>query len=368
MTASTAQLINALNVAGSVAVAGGKVGVAVSGSGVYVRNAVDVETVAKIEGDLGTLPAGQYAISGDAITVDAETISRINVIAAAASVAFGFGATGVSVAIGASVSQNEIDGKTEALISAVDDGGVRASAGNVTVQAKDEARIYALTAAAALSAGFGKVGVAVSAAGALAFNKIGAQVTAQIDGSRVSTAVGDVIVDAQTVGEVGALIASAAVSIAAGAVGIGAGIGASYADNMIGHGYGNAATTYTSDQTLASGVLSKGNTVRVMDGIHAGRAFKYISDDALGPNQDTNRDLEITSADTVLLNEVDYGNPQQWEEIDVARTPVQVTAAITNSAASAISKPPPTAIPLTAQMTGFFRSGSSTKPPKPPSP
>jgi hypothetical protein len=38
------------------------------------------------------------------------------------------------------------------------------------------------------------------------------------------------------------------------------------------------------------------------------------------------------------------------------------------SAAMAISNPPPTAMPLTAAMTGVARSGSSGKPPKPPTP
>ena len=44
------------------------------------------------------------------------------------------------------------------------------------------------------------------------------------------------------------------------------------------------------------------------------------------------------------------------------------SAATIRSAAIAISKPPPTAMPLTAAMTGVERSGSSRKPPNPPTP
>ena len=45
-----------------------------------------------------------------------------------------------------------------------------------------------------------------------------------------------------------------------------------------------------------------------------------------------------------------------------------VSAAIIRSAAKANSKPPPTASPLTAAMTGLSRSHNSVSPAKPPSP
>ena len=44
------------------------------------------------------------------------------------------------------------------------------------------------------------------------------------------------------------------------------------------------------------------------------------------------------------------------------------SAARMRSQERAISKPPPTAMPLTAAMTGLLRSGSSCRPPKPPTP
>ncbi len=44
------------------------------------------------------------------------------------------------------------------------------------------------------------------------------------------------------------------------------------------------------------------------------------------------------------------------------------STATTRSALMASSKPPPTAMPLTAAMIGLLRSGSSGKPPKPPAP
>ncbi|NRB01232.1 MAG: hypothetical protein HRU32_15725, partial [Rhodobacteraceae bacterium] len=335
--AESAQLINALNVAGSVAVSGGKIGVSVAGSGVFVRNVIDVATIAKIEGDVGTLADGEYAISGDAVTVDAGTISKINAIAAAASVAFGFGKAAVSIAIGISAAQNEIGGATEASIVNLNDGGVLARSGNVDVLASDDARIASITAAAALSAAFGKVAVAVSAAGALAFNTIGSRVNATIDGSRVHTDVGDITVDAQTVGDVSALIASAAIAISGGAVGVGVGIGASFAHNLIGHKFGDDATTYRSSKTptVNYGDIVTGTTVRVDSGINSGRAFKYIDDVAYGPNQDTDFDDDIDTNDAIALAEIDFNDAERWEEIDVDRDPVVVSATINNASIDA---------------------------------
>ena len=50
------------------------------------------------------------------------------------------------------------------------------------------------------------------------------------------------------------------------------------------------------------------------------------------------------------------------------RAKVACSAAMRMSQDSAISKPPPKASPLMAQMTGLLSPGSSCKPPKPPTP
>ncbi len=44
------------------------------------------------------------------------------------------------------------------------------------------------------------------------------------------------------------------------------------------------------------------------------------------------------------------------------------SAAMIKSADKASSKPPPTAMPLTAAITGLLRSGSICRPPNPPTP
>ena len=127
--------------AGAVAIAGGAVGVAVSGSGVYAENKIGAATEAYIDGD-GT------GITADNITVSAKNSSAINAIAGAASVAAAFGATGLAVSIAISLAQNDISGVVEAHISNADNL-VEATDGDISVRAEDNARISVISAAAA---------------------------------------------------------------------------------------------------------------------------------------------------------------------------------------------------------------------------
>ncbi|MEJ8562145.1 hypothetical protein QTO30_13540 [Yoonia sp. GPGPB17] len=324
------QKINALNVAGSVAIAGGKIGVAISGSGVYVRNVIDTETSAKIIGDVGL--ASPAAVDGENVTVKAQNKSDINVIAATVSVSAAFGKAAVAVSMGATVAENQIYGLTTAQIVDSNDGGVQARTGDVLVEANDMARINAVAAAGALAIAGGAAGIGVALAGALAFNRIGAGVSATVENSLVTATAGDVSILASADGRIDALNGAVSAAIAAGGTGVGVAIGAAFVSNQIGYGYGALVADYNSSQTVNAGDITNGTTVRINSGINEGRTFQYIGDARLEPNVDTNGDWEITApGDNIPLIAVDYNNPEQWVEVNLAKDAVLVTAGAMNS-------------------------------------
>jgi hypothetical protein len=336
--AKSEQNINALNVAGAVAIAAGKTGVAISGSGVYVRNVIDVETSAKIIGDVED--DATAAVEGANVTIKAENMSQINAIAATVSISAALGlSTGVAIAVGVTVAQNEIYGLTTAQVLNSDDGGVSSTVGDITVEASDSARINSAAAAASVAFGAGKTGISLGLAGALAFNRIGSGVLATIKNSLINSA-NDVNILATASGRIDAINAAVAASIAAGKTGVGIAVGAAFVSNQIGYGYGSLldseATFRTSD---TSGTLFdvnevvKGNTVRVTDGIHAGRTFSYISDDDVAANVDTTGNNEL---DKVDLAAIDYNNPNQWVEINLVKNTVQIQAGAIDSYITAL--------------------------------
>jgi hypothetical protein len=331
------QKINALNVAGSVAIAGGKVGVAISGSGVYVRNVIDTETSAKIRGDVED--AGAVDVLAKNVTVKAQNKSDINVIAATVSVSAAFGKTALSVAMGATVAENQIFGLTTAQIIDVNDGGVQATTGNVLVEANDMARINAVAAAGALALAGGASGIGVALAGALAFNRIGAGVSATIEKSLV-IAGNNVSILATADGRINALNGAVSAAIGVGGTGVGVAIGAAYISNQIGYGKGTLdAELNTTDNSgpLTTGAIASdttaraGTTVRVDSGINAGRMFQYIGSDDYVSNMDTNVDKKFTASDQIYLSAIDYNNPEQWVEVNLDKTGALITAGIRSS-------------------------------------
>ncbi|MBC8506768.1 MAG: hypothetical protein H8D34_18030, partial [Chloroflexi bacterium] len=98
--------------------------------------------------------------------------------------------------------------------------------------------INAVSAAASIGMGIsGKSGIAVSGAGAIAFNAIRTETNAHIDNSQDTViAAGDVVLDAQSTAEISALVASASLAVGAGSqTGVGVSIGISIARNLIGY-------------------------------------------------------------------------------------------------------------------------------------
>ena len=118
--------------------------------------------------------------------------SRIEAIAAAVSLSLALGGVGVSVALAGAVAENAIDTTIKASVtevSAASTGSLVATAGNVLIDAKDEASIRVISAAAAIAlAGGISAGIAVSGAGALAFNRITNKVSSEVIGATISAA------------------------------------------------------------------------------------------------------------------------------------------------------------------------------------
>ncbi len=180
-TADSSQEVNALVIAGSVAVGAGSVGVGVSGAGVSTENRIKTDVEASITGDSNDVAAG---ITVGAVDIDAIDDSSILANAGAASIAAGFGFVGVSVSIGVAIATNQVDNTVRAFISGADDG-ISAFSGDIDVHAEDTSSLEVNAVAASIAVAGGFVGVALAGAGSVAENLVGNTVEAYIDGGSV---------------------------------------------------------------------------------------------------------------------------------------------------------------------------------------
>ncbi|MGC9326117.1 MAG: hypothetical protein ACP5I1_00645, partial [Candidatus Hinthialibacter sp.] len=114
--AESRETINALVLAGSIALAGGTAGVGVTGAGVMTENRVTAHVKSYIDGT----GAGSTTIEAESVSLNASDASTINAIAGSASVAGSVGAVGVSVSIGLSVALNQIGSEVESYILQAD--------------------------------------------------------------------------------------------------------------------------------------------------------------------------------------------------------------------------------------------------------
>lgn len=323
LTASSNQLIDAVVLAGSAAIAaGGSTGVAVSGSGVYAENQIGVDVETSIDGDGAT---GIRAASVSLLTIDGSSIVSI---AGAASVAASFGGSaGVAVSIGVALARNAISNAIDAVIRNADQG-VTTTVGNVQLVARQKARIDGIAAAAALAAGFGgSAGVAVAGAGAEAKNVILGGSNAYVDGSVVQSA-GDVRLEAENESRIDAINASASVAAGAGgSAGVGVSIGLAIARNFVGYKPDFAATyDLTTDDDPAN--VTKGQRVKILNGVRAGDVYEFIGDETLTP--------EETTEEGTFLNTQDYADQSLWKLISISAEGTPVQASIRNSSVHAL--------------------------------
>jgi len=184
LSALASETIDAIVVAGSVAVSGGgTAGVGLSGSGADAENKISTQVKAFIDGD------GATGIVADSISLTALDLSSIKADVGAGSLAASVaGTAAVSLSIGVALAENTITNQVEVYIANAD--SVTATDGSITLQALEGATVDALSVAASLAASFsfgGGVGVALSGAGAEVENTIANTVKAYIADSTVTT-------------------------------------------------------------------------------------------------------------------------------------------------------------------------------------
>ena len=185
-TAISDQSIRGEVIGGAVAISGSTRGPAgaLAGAGSKAVNRIATEVKAFIDGD----SAG--GIHASTISLIADDTSQVTTISVGASLAANYApTTAVAIAVGVSLSKNEISNEVEAGIKNAD--GV-VSTGGIALSATDHSSIHTVSVAASVAAAFSKdVGVGLSGAGAESTNKINTKTNALVENS-VLTANGDV--------------------------------------------------------------------------------------------------------------------------------------------------------------------------------
>ena len=263
--ATSQQTISALTAAAAVAVSGGdQSGLGVSGAGAIALNEINLAVNASIDGsatDVAGLPGATTTatdtIISTGVSVTASDSSSIDALVAAGAVSGGFGGeSGFAVAIGVSFARNAITNPVNADITNVK--SLTTSGGAVVVTATEAAQIDAETFAAAVSvAGGGTTGGAIAGGGAIAWNIIGVDTTANITGSTISNA-GDVLVTAVDSSSINAQVAAVAAAVGiGGTTGVGVALGVSLAENEIDAGGGSGSGVLTAS-IVNSSIASSG--------------------------------------------------------------------------------------------------------------
>jgi hypothetical protein len=215
---------------------GGTAGVAVSGAGAFAQNVINTKTKAYIQ--RSTIKA-----TGE-VKLDSVSDASISAIVGAVSAAVGVGGkAGVGVSIGAAIALNNIgsaqtDGNfTSEVLAYVDDQSKIDAAQSLTLSAKGNQNIDAVVLAGSVAAaGGGAAGVGVSAAGAVAINKIGSHIAAYIDNNNVVGAIkaSSISLSAQDTSTISTVAGAASIAAALGGVaGVAVSVGVATASNEI---------------------------------------------------------------------------------------------------------------------------------------
>ena len=304
------QRISALVLSGSAALAGGSTGIAASGSGVGAYNRIQMDITAEIDGDQS------LGISADHVTVQATDGSTVTVLAGAASLAASVGATGVSLSIGAAVARNHVDNQVVAAVRNVQKE-VRARVSDIEVIALEQASISVAAVAASAAAAFGATGVAVSGAGASANNTILGETSALVQDSRVLAA-GEVTIEALNEATISSAILGLSLAQAGGATGVGASIGVGIARNHIGSDPSEAGAAVYDSSRDDPGTVRKGQTVYLAagsGGARAGDTYRYIGAKDLARQDEQNLLLTGDYSDRTLWEPVVTARPLKVQAI-----------------------------------------------------
>ncbi|CAM9441455.1 unnamed protein product, partial [Phaeothamnion confervicola] len=235
-TATASETITATVLSGSVAAAGGTVGVAASGAGSSTENKIATLIKAYIDAD------GATGILADNVSLKADDTSTITATAGSASMAAAFGTVGVAVSVGLGLANNEISNVVEAYIKNADgssslttDAGVTTrSGGDIKIEAIERATVTATAVAASAAVGGGIVGLSFSGAGADAKNVILTKTNAYVEGSDLSSGRHTILLATDTA-TIKAEVLSLSVALSGGLVAGAVSVGSSTANNLIGY-------------------------------------------------------------------------------------------------------------------------------------
>ncbi|MCS7045434.1 MAG: pre-peptidase C-terminal domain-containing protein, partial [Gemmataceae bacterium] len=175
VTAAETAEIDAISVAGSVAIGGGTlVGVAGAGAGGDAKNTVRNTVAAYAQSStLATLNSGHVRL----MATDDADVNAINVAGAVSVAASAYGSA--SIAIGASIANNDVQNTVRAYSQAT----TITSAGSVVVTAASTADLHAVSVAVSLAAAVAIGSLALSGGGAESTNTVSNTIEAYIQGT-----------------------------------------------------------------------------------------------------------------------------------------------------------------------------------------
>lgn len=305
LTATGSQTVDADVLSGSVAVAGGLVGVGLGGAGSVASNRIAAWIAATIDGGGATI-----AVRAASVTLTATDTSEITATTGAAALSVGVGLVGAAASVGIALARNEIANRVEASITGV--ASLVTTTGGVTLSATEHATITATTAAAAFAASGGLAGISFAGAGAVARNVILTRTAAAIADSDVRSAAGVSLTATSTGTTINALVAAAADALAIGGFAGAVAIGFARAENFIGWDPYTVTPldpedTFVPDLTTAStpSSVTSGQTVLLVGGPAAGYVYEYIGSADLAP---------LAGESTVDLAAQDYTDATLWRQ------------------------------------------------------
>ena len=163
VTVNSTADIDALTIAGSIAVGASKFGLALSGAGTGSYNTIANVVDASISGGAD--------VDGQTVSVLAEDKSNISADAGAVALALAIGKGAASVSVGLSISEADIDNDVRAAIEGASTN-VLASTGAAIVSAQSDATIDTFTLGGALAISAGGLALSAALSGAFSTNEI----------------------------------------------------------------------------------------------------------------------------------------------------------------------------------------------------
>ncbi|MBF0186114.1 MAG: hypothetical protein HQM06_17230, partial [Magnetococcales bacterium] len=311
LEATARQTITSVVLSGSVALAGGgAAGVGGAGSGVKADNRIQETVSAFIDGDGGSVIEADTVTL---LAEDVSQITSI-AGAAAIAASFG-GAAGVSVSIGVSLACNRIENAVSAYVQESEVILDQSSDLSILASESSRIETLSAAAAVAAgfggAAGVGVSGAGASALNIILGDVRSFIADSNVHGEGESKA-GDVVVEAINDATINAYILTAALAAGGGTVGVGASIGIALARNYIGYDpYAASGYTYLSGAQEPS-VIRSGDRVQLASdsGVRAGETYRYIGTDPLY-KKDVNDDGKV---DDLILTQ-DYADRDLWEQV-----------------------------------------------------